>query len=391
MTSNADILVIEDEKQVRQSYEEMFSYFGYRVDTACNGVEGLRLINKKDYDVVITDLNMPEMNGIEVLKYIKKRKPYIEVIVITGYATLENAIQAMKIGAYDYFTKPIDIEHVRIVISKCVQQIKAKRENEELKELNTKLKDLNELKNKFITITNHELRTPITVVKGYLELLEYFQNGNTSPEFKEAMDIISSTMEELVDIVDQMHDFSSFDNGKNKLCVKSISVDKLLTAIFREMKILFDKRHLDFNLEMKAPVAIIKGDYRRIKRSIREIVQNALKFTPKGGKVTIRYSINECSKKINIQIIDNGIGIPADKHELVFEPFYEVQSTIHHTTSKIKFMGGGIGLGLTLAKEIIESHDGKIFVESEENKGSTFSVILPYVSIEEKQPLLAEA
>jgi signal transduction histidine kinase len=388
MTSSAEILVIEDEKQVRQSYQEMFSYFGHHVDTACNGTEGLRLINKKDYDLVVTDLNMPEMNGIEVLKYIKKRKPYIEVIVITGYATLENAIQAMKIGAYDYFTKPIDLEHVRIVISKCIQQIKAKRENEELKELNTELKDLNELKNKFITITNHELRTPITVVKGYLELLEYFQNGNTSPEFKEAMDIIGDTMDELVDLVDQMHDFSSFDNGKNKLCIKSFAVDKLLGVIFKEMKILFDKRNIDFKIEMKAPVVMIKGDYQRIKRSIREIVQNALKFTPEGGKVIIRYSTNEGNKNINIQVIDNGIGIPADKHELIFEPFYEVQSTIHHTTSKTKFMGGGIGLGLTLVKEIIESHQGKIFIESEENKGSTFSVILPYVSVEDKQPVL---
>jgi signal transduction histidine kinase len=390
MTSNAEILIIEDEKQVRQSYQEMFTYFGYNVDVACNGTEGLRLINKKDYDVVVTDLNMPEMNGIEVLKYIKKRKPYIEVIVITGYATLENAIQAMKIGAYDYFTKPVDLEHVRIVISKCIQQIKAKRENEELKELNAKLKDINELKNKFITITNHELRTPITVVKGYLELLEYFLNGSTSQEFREAMNIISDTMEELVDIVDQMHDFSSFDNGKNKLCLKSFAVDKLLSVIYKEMKILFDKRKIDFKLEMNAPIASIKGDYQRIKRSIREIVQNALKFTPEGGKVTIRYSLNECNKNVNIQVIDNGIGIPAEKHELIFEPFYEVQSTIHHTTSKTKFMGGGIGLGLTLAKEIVEIHQGKIFIESEVNKGSTFTVVLPSVSIEEREPVLSE-
>jgi signal transduction histidine kinase len=390
MTSSAEILIIEDEKQVRQSYQEMFTYFGYNVDVACNGTEGLRLINKKDYDVVVTDLNMPEMNGIEVLKYIKKRKPYIEVIVITGYATLENAIQAMKIGAYDYFTKPVDLEHVRIVISKCIQQIKAKRENEELKELNAKLRDLNELKNKFITITNHELRTPITVVKGYLELLEYFLNGSTSQEFREAMNIISDTMEELVDIVDQMHDFSSFDNGKNKLCMKSFAVDKLLSVIYKEMKILFDKRKIDFKLEMNAPIASIKGDYQRIKRSIREIVQNALKFTQEGGKVTIRYSLNECNKNVNIQVIDNGIGIPADKHELIFEPFYEVQSTIHHTTSKTKFMGGGIGLGLTLAKEIVEIHQGKIYIESEENKGSTFTVVLPSVHIEEREPVLSE-
>ena len=391
MASIAEILIIEDEEQVRQSYQEMFTYFGYKVDGVSNGTEGVRLINKRDYDIVVTDLNMPEMNGLEVLKYIKKRKPYIEVIVITGYATLENAIQAMKIGAYDYFTKPVDLEHVRIVVSKCMQQIRAKRENEELKELNARLKDLNELKNKFITITNHELRTPITVVKGYLELLEYFLNGNTSQEFKEAMNIISDTIEELVDIVDHMHDFSSFDNGKNKLNFRAFSVDKLLEVVWREMKILFDKRNIEFTLKMDTPVATVKGDYQRIKRSIREIIQNALKFTPEGGKVSIRTSINECSKNVNIQISDTGIGIPSDKHELIFEPFYEVQSAIHHTTSKTNFMGGGIGLGLTLAKEVVEIHQGDIFVESEEKKGTCFTIVLPYVSLEEKEPALIDA
>ena len=172
--NTAKILVIEDEDQVRESYIDMFKFFGYEVDAAPNGREGLSKIVKQDFDIVVTDLYMPEMNGLEVLNYIKKSKPYTEVIVITGFATLDNAIQAMKVGAYDYFTKPVDVDHVRIVLSKCVQQQRAKRENEELKSLNERLKELNEMKDKFITITNHELRTPLTVLKGYLELIDYY-------------------------------------------------------------------------------------------------------------------------------------------------------------------------------------------------------------------------
>ena len=168
----AKILVIEDEEDVRESYLDMFEFFGYEVDSAPNGREGVVKVTNNDYEIVITDLNMPEMDGIEVLKMVKKNKPYIEVIVITGYATLENAIKAMKIGAYDYFTKPIDLELVKIVLSKCIQSIKARKENEELKTLNQKLTELNELKDKFITVTNHELRTPLTVLKGYLDLID---------------------------------------------------------------------------------------------------------------------------------------------------------------------------------------------------------------------------
>lgn len=379
------ILVIEDEDQVRQSYEDMFSFFGYEVDSAPNGREGMARITKNDYDIVVTDLNMPELNGIEVLKYIKKKKPYIEVIVITGYATLENAIEAMKVGAYDYFAKPIDIEHVRIVLQKCVQKIQSRKENEELRSLTQQLKELNELKDKFITITNHELRTPITVLKGYIELIDYFLEDNRNKDITEAIEIVSETMQELVSIVEHMHDISSFDYGKEVIVRTEVDIEKLLTLIHKEMRILFENRNIQFDFLVKSPDVIIKGDERQLKRSIREFLQNALKFTPKGGLVSLEYHIREDNKKFYIKVTDNGIGIPGDKLDLVFEPFYEVQNTINHMTSKTEFMGGGIGLGLTLAKEVIESHKGELLLESIEKKGSTFTIVLPYDRLAENK------
>jgi len=372
------ILVIEDEDQVRQSYEDMFSFFGYEVESVPNGREGLSRITKNDYDIVVTDLNMPEMNGIEVLKYIKKKKPYIEVIVITGYATLENAIEAMKVGAYDYFAKPVDIEHVRIVISKCVQQIQSRKENEELRSLTQSLKELNELKDKFITITNHKLRTPVTVLKGYVELIDYFLEDSRDEDITEAIEIVSETMRELVGIVEQMHDISSFDYGKQRMVTADVEIEKILELIYKEMKILFEKRKITFDLKMdKSDVAVV-GDEKQLKRSLRELLQNALKFTPEGGHVELEYSLNKKNNKVYIKVKDSGIGIPRDKLELIFEPFYEVQNVINHMTSKTEFMGGGIGLGLTLAKEVFESHKGELLLESEENQGSTFTVVLPY-------------
>jgi len=372
------ILVIEDEDQVRQSYEDMFSFFGYEVESVQNGRAGLSRITKNDYDIVVTDLNMPEMNGIEVLKYIKKKKPYIEVIVITGYATLENAIEAMKVGAYDYFAKPVDIEHVRIVISKCVQQIQSRKENEELRSLTQSLKELNELKDKFITITNHELRTPVTVLKGYVELIDYFLEDSRDENITEAIEIVSETMRELVGIVEQMHDISSFDYGKQRMVTADVKIEKIIELIYKEMKILFEKRKITFDLKMENSDVAIVGDEKQLKRSLRELLQNALKFTPESGHVELEYSANKKNKKVYIKVKDSGIGIPRDKLELIFEPFYEVQNVINHMTSKTEFMGGGIGLGLTLAKEVFESHKGELLLESEENQGSTFTVVLPY-------------
>jgi len=372
------ILVIEDEDQVRQSYYDMLNFFGYHVDSVSNGQEGMARITKKDYDIVVTDLNMPQMNGIDVLKYIKKKKPYIEVIVITGYATLENAIEAMKVGAYDYFAKPIDIEHVRIVLSKCIKQIQSRRENEELRSLTQRLKELNELKDKFITITNHELRTPVTVLKGYIELIDYFLEDSRNKEINEAIEIVMETMRELVSIVEQMHDISSFDYGKKRMVEKEFEVENILKVVSKEMRVLFEKRKITFDTKLKSKGAIIRGDEGQIKRSLRELLQNALKFTPEGGKVLLESYLSNDKKKIYIKVTDNGVGIPNDKLDLVFEPFYEVQNVINHMTSKTEFMGGGIGLGLTLAKEVFESHKGEILVDSEVKKGSVFTVVLPY-------------
>lgn len=374
---NARILVIEDEDDVRESYLDMFEFFGYEVDSAPNGREGIVKVTNSDYDIVLTDLNMPEMDGIEVLKIIKKNKPYIEVIVITGYATLENAIKAMKIGAYDYFTKPIDLEHVKIVLAKCVQSIKARKENEELKGINKKLTELNELKDKFITITNHELRTPLTVLKGYLDLIDMFLPENSDKDLVEALDISKETMREMVTIIEHLHDLSFFDYGKKNYSKTEFLLTELLQTIFNEMKVLFKSRNINFNFSLEgAPVKIL-GDQERLKRSLRELLQNALKFTSENGEVNLIYAANNNGKNVFVKIVDSGIGIPSDKQELIFEPFYEVQNSIHHTTSKSDFMGGGIGLGLTLAKQVIESHDGQIIVESEPQKGSIFTVVLP--------------
>jgi len=374
----AKLLVIEDEEDVRESYIDMFEFFGYDVDSAPNGREGILKVKDNEYDIVITDLNMPEIDGIEVLKRVKNTKPHIEVIVITGYATLENAVKAMKIGAYDYFTKPIDLEHVKIVLLKCVSSIKAKRENEELKTLNQKLKELNELKDKFITITNHELRTPITIMKGYFELIEMYVTEDTDKDMVEAIEITKETMTEMVAIVEHLHDHSFFDYGKKSNNKSEFIITELLQMIYNEMKVLFNNRNIDFTFTKDGYPALIIGDQERLKRSLRELLQNALKFTNENGMVSLHYSANQSGKNILIKVSDSGIGIPSDKYDLIFEPFYEVQNSIHHSTSKTSFMGGGIGLGLTLAKQVIESHEGQIHIESELNKGSVFTVELPF-------------
>ncbi len=385
------ILLIEDEEDVRDSYVDMLNYLGYDVVTADNGKSGLDIINREPIDVVITDLNMPVMNGLEAMRRIKKKNSSIEVIVITGFATIENAIGAMKQGAFDYITKPVSLEHVKIVLNKCVQQIRSRRENEELKHLNTQLRELNELKNKFITITNHELRTPLAVLKGYMELIEIELDGHGSEEMKEYAEVMSSTLTEMIKMVELMHDLSSFESVIRVEEKSVFDINALTSALYKEMKILFDKRGILFRFKGESQPLYVKADQPQIKKAIRELVQNALKFTEKDKTVELEVKFTPAEKQVYVVVKDQGIGIPHEKLNLIFEPFYEVQDVMHHFTSRTEFMGGGIGVGLSLAKEIVESNGGEIAVESSPDKGSIFTIVLPLAKTKENLKVSSKA
>ena len=376
-TQLAKILLIEDEYLVRESYVEMLHFLNYNVETADNGVQGVEKVKNGDFDIVITDLNMPVMDGMATLRQIKKDKPEVEVIVVTGFATIENAISAMKNGAFDYITKPVSLEHVRLVLNRCVQQIRSKRENKELRDINTRLRELNELKNKFITITNHELRTPLAVIKGYIDLLELSIEREEDSEISEYFSILDSTVKEMVEMVDNMHDLSKTEKTITVSNETDIDLNELIGNIYKSMHILFDERKISLKILLENEPMIINADEKLIRQSVRELMQNALKFTDSGGEVNV--SVKKIPEKdsVFVTVKDNGVGIPADKINLIFEKFYEVQDVMYHSTSKTNFMGGGIGVGLSLVKEIVEKSGGEIVVESEVGKGSTFTLIFP--------------
>ena len=377
------ILLIEDEDNVRESYVDMLGFLGYDVITADNGKTGLEVINSQPIDIVITDLNMPVMNGMEALRRIKKKNEEIQVIVITGFATIENAIRAMKQGAFDYITKPVSLEHVKIVLTKCIQQIRSRRENEELKHLNAQLREINELKNKFITITNHELRTPLAVLKGYMDLLEMELEDHPSEDIQEYLGIISNTLTEMINMIEMMHDLSSFESLISKQNRTVFDINALADSLFKEIKILFDKRGVEFSFRGEQRPLFVNADQQLLKKAIRELTQNALKFTETGKKVELSVKFIPTKNQVYVVIKDQGIGIPHEKLDLIFEPFYEVQDVMHHFTSRTDFMGGGIGVGLSLVKEIIEASNGEIAVESKPDEGSIFTVILPLAEVSE--------
>ncbi len=374
------LLVIEDEPYVRDSYVDMLDILGFKCDVADNGREGLAKIAKTDYHIVLTDLNMPVMDGLETLKRIKKKTPHVQVIVITGFATIENAIKAMKQGAFDYITKPISFEHVKIILDRCVQHIIATQENKELKDHNQELLELNDLKSKFITITNHELRTPLAVIKGYVELLE-MAVPEKNEETREYFEVVNNTLHDLVEMVERMHDLSHVDSALQKFSTTTFNLNLEALSVANEMKLLFRRRSVGLNISANTKEIFVEADKNALRRAIRELLQNALKFTDKDGQVSLEIKKETSDNRVYLSVKDNGIGIPPDKLDMIFEPFYEVQDVMHHSTSQTEFMGGGIGVGLSIVKEIVEANKGEVAVSSKPGKGSTFTIIMPAAEV----------
>lgn len=369
--SDIKILVVEDEELIRDIFKQSLENLGFSVETAEDGKTALELCQQNTYQIVTTDINMPVMDGITLLKHIKSRWPFIEVIVVSGYASIENAIDALKIGAFDFILKPVNFDHLKLVIKKCYQKISWQTESFELKEKNLQLKELSEMKDKFLSITNHEIRTPLMIIKGYLEILES-QLENLNDDDEEILDIIKKTTENLSDTVERMHMLSQVSKGDWIGEENDVDITKTIQDVYSDLARLFQHRNIEVILNLPADSLLVKGNLFAIKLIIRELLQNALKFTQNEGEVEIK--LTELQDEVVLNVKDNGIGIPYNKQNLIFTDFYEVQDVMNHKSSKEEFKGGGMGIGLSLVKEIVNSLKGTIQFYSEPNDGTTFII-----------------
>jgi two-component system sensor histidine kinase/response regulator len=368
------ILVVEDEEIIRLMFQQTFESWGFQVDVAENGKDALDRCHRENYHIVVTDLNMPMMDGLELLKRIKIKWPNIEVIVITGYATIESAIDAMKHGAYDFILKPVNFDHVQFTMNKCYSKIRFEAENQELRQANSQLTELNEMKDKFLYITNHEIRTPLTIIKGYIDVLKnLIQNPNK--EITETLEILDDTTEELNNLVDRMHLLEALEHGKMIPKIEQVDLRIVLAKVYREVARLFKNREIELKVVVDKKPIVMQGDYRQIQLVMRELIQNALKFTPDKGKVLVRLELKQ--DRIYYSVKDSGVGIPYNKQKVIFDRFYEIQDVVNHKTSKNEFMGGGLGIGLSMVKEIVTSLNGEIELISEPQHGCLFRINWP--------------
>jgi two-component system NtrC family sensor kinase len=371
MTQKINLLIVDDEEPIVEMYSHIVDKTYFSITTAFSAEGAMDILKNIPIDVVVSDYRMGGSNsGLDLLRFINNEGLKCKFIMQTGYATVDTAIQAMKEGAFDFVTKPLNLLHFKSILDKCRERIITEQENIKLKSENIKLEELNIIKEKFIAITNHELRTPLTILKGYADLLEIYTSEYDDKDLIETMDIIKSTVNDMDAIIQRMHHVTSFSSKKIKLEIKEFDLNKMLQLLLKQFDIIATSHFLKIEYESNLEIANYLGDEKYIKEACSEILQNAIKFTPDNGLIKVKLYTSD--NQFVVQFIDNGIGIEEIDRERIFDIFYESQDILHHTTTKQNNLGSSLGVGLSLVKEICQAHNIQYKIESTRQKGSSF-------------------
>ncbi len=421
MAETFTILHIEDMPNNRDLVRRILQSKGYTVVEAENGLEGIQKAIETEPDLILTDINLPDMDGFSVVTRLRNHKPLANtpIIAITARNVADDVERAKAIGCDSYISKPFSvaqlIEEVASHIGKprataapqtrqeaflrehsanLVEELERKfnelsKTHAELNDAYERLQRLDEAKSAFIHIAAHELRTPLTTVTAYTDMLKTQLPTDENPFLLEMIEGLKAGVKRMNDITQDMVSIARVETADENLSYDAISVSEFLTPTLKDINKRAEERQLTLKVQIPDSLPDILGDADQLQQAFSRLLGNAIKYTPDFGSINVHANLHfdenqkgQQSQFVEISIADTGIGINKDEQSLIFEKFYTAEDTTLHSSSDTKFMGGGPGLGLTIAKGIVEAHNGRIWVESDgydpkNNPGSTFYVLLP--------------
>jgi two-component system sensor histidine kinase/response regulator len=358
----ATILVIDDEEAMRDSCSQVLNKDGYMTETAEDGHSGLRKIREVKPDLVLIDLKMPGMGGMELLEKIGQIDPDIVSIVITGYATIESAVEAMKLNAYDFLPKPFTPDQLRIVIERGLERRRLAAESERLR------REKEMMRENFITLVSHQLRSPLTSVKQYFGVIREGFAGDVTEKQKEIIRKAGGYIDSLLKLINDWLDVSRVEAGRIRDKSEPVSLAAVLSEAAEALKPQAEAKKVVIELNITDNLPQLIGDPNCLKEAFLNLISNAIIYNREGGTVTV--TAKEQGDELVVEVSDTGIGISKENLPFIFDEFFRVKSK---ETQHIS----GTGLGLPIAKKIIEAHNGCVKVASEPGKGTNFSILLP--------------
>lgn len=372
--SKSKILLVDDTEANLSLLTSFLDREGYGIITAPNGKEALQKAKDKNPDLIMLDIMMPEMNGYEVCKKLKADEitHRIPVIFWSSLTDIYNKLKAFQVGGVDYITKPFDKDEVLARIALHIRLKQFQEEKEErikvLRERELELTKLNRQKDELMRIVSHDIKNPLTGIIGVVNVLLDSENIKQE-EARQMLQMIESSSNELLDLVMEILDKNMLRREDQKLELKEVDIVEVLDEVISINAPNAKLKRIGLYLKANIESCTLRVDVRKIKQIFNNLVINALKFTPSKGRVSIQIDKTENSS-ILCKVTDTGIGIPED---IIGQLFSEDDDTTTVGT------GGeiGTGLGLDLVQYFVELHNGKVWVESKVNVGTTFFIELP--------------
>lgn len=359
------ILVADDEPKNRELLHDLLEAAGHSVIEAENGTMVLEKVNSEACDVILLDVMMPQMDGLEVCRQLKQNPAttHIPVLIVSALSDKEQRLQGIEAGANDYLTKPIDPKDVLLRVRNALD---AKRLYDQVQENLDKLLELEKLRDNLTNMIVHDMRSPLMGITGYLEILEMSAGEKLNSEDMSFIRYARSSGLVLVDMINSLLDISRLEQGEMPLDITESDVDVLIQDALNSLGSL--TKNVSLLYQKQSSPVMVNCDAGLVTRIIANLVGNAVKFTPEGKAITI--SVERNGEGVKLCVEDTGPGIPSKYHEKIFEKFGQVEIRQQRKMYST-------GLGLTFCKLAVDAHGGDIGVESEVDKGSTFWFTLP--------------
>jgi two-component system sensor histidine kinase/response regulator len=361
MSDNAKIVIIDDEEVVLDSCTQILQGRGYDISTAPDGKQGLALVEKTKPDIVFIDLKMPGIPGLDVLEKIHNQDSTIVTVVITGYATVDSAVEAMKKGAYDFLPKPFTPDEFRLITRRGLERRKL------IIETITLRKEKEMLRENFAAIVSHELKSPLGAIQQNLFAL----SGELADKLSESENAKFGRMKvrinDLIKLINSWLRVYSVDISKIKENFSEIDIANLIAKAIESIEPQAVRKNIQLVTTIDEKLPSIEADETSLVEALVNIIGNAVKYSFTDSQISIK--VAEKDGMVEIKVADTGVGIPEEELPNVLSDFFRGSSNESDDSSH--------GIGLTISRKIIEAHDGSISVSSKLSQGTTFTIQLP--------------
>lgn len=390
------VLIVDDDTALLQALPQAIALRmkNVHVDISDSAPGALKQVQEHEYDSIVSDIKMPGMDGITLIEKLQSLCPETPTLLITGHGEHDLAIRALRAGAYDFIQKPIDRDYFISSLGRAIQTRQMRRQIAEqqkaleqythqleqtVAERTRELREANAAKDIFLSMVSHELKTPLTTLKGISQMLARRVERGDRIELQN-LTLLEHSVKRMERLVNDLLNTSLIETGMFSMSLQADDLVALLRELLSE-----HGEAMSATLEIPAlvPELISLIDRERIGQVMLNLLSNARKYSPSNTPITVK--IESQDGQAVISVIDQGVGIPPEKLAHIFERFYRVPEIDVQTGSS-----SGVGLGLYIAKRIIDGHEGHLSVTSRPGLGSTFTVSLPLLAAERSASITAK-